>query len=239
MSIRFTIALIYLLTEAFAQHARYRGHWEKTWGVPTTQFSYANYGFAFSGHADVDLALRDSNRKYGHLQGRKILTIGGGNSNGRWTLASIRKLNYAIQAGRLAHYHGIAYDIEEGDSGLIREFLRSFQVAKAKGFFVVVTISKTAPYGVADAYYLMWYLIHSRYIDVISPIMYPSGQNFETCADSGGVDYSTLRGVPWEWYRLSYAAVVPSLWRTSLYSAASAFLRARGISTDGYIAWCA
>ncbi|PXF47164.1 hypothetical protein BWQ96_03106 [Gracilariopsis chorda] len=234
----FIVVIVCLLSEARSHHKTFRGHWEKTWDVSSTQFDSANFGFAFSGHVDVSRALRDSNAVFRNLEGKKILTIGGGNSNGAWTRRYIRKLNKAIRSGSLNSYHGIAYDIEEGQSGLTGDFLRSFWEAKRHGFFVLVTVSKTAPYGIRDARRLMWNIIHSRHVDVISPIMYPSGQNFQQCSDRGGVDFSTMQNVPWSWYRRSRAYVVPSLWRSSFYREAQSFLRGRGIVSYGYIVWC-
>lgn len=234
----FLVLLISLLSTARSQRTIFRGHWEKTWRVSSTRFDSANFGFAFSGEVDVDRALSEGRKVYNKLNGKKILTIGGGNSRGFWTRYHIRKLDRAIRSGALNAYHGIAYDIEEGQSGLTAYFLRSFWEAKKHGFFVLVTISKTAPYNVRDARLLMWNVIHSPYVDVISPIMYPSNLAFRTCRDRGGVDYTTLKDVPWSWYRRSRAYVVPSLWRSSFYRKARSFLRRQGINTNGYIIWC-
>ncbi|CAN8069460.1 unnamed protein product, partial [Agarophyton chilense] len=181
-----------------AHHHTYLGHWEKTWNVPSTRFKEANLGFAFSGNVDIGMALGNSSRVYRRLRGAKFITIGGGNKHGWWTRRVIADVDRAIRYGRFDGYRGIAYDIEEGDSGLRSYFERSFRRAKRRGFAIVVTISRTAPYQMQGAGRLMRTIIRSRYVDILSPIMYPSELGFQKCTERGGIDYQITRGVEWE-----------------------------------------
>lgn len=217
---------------------RYRGHWQKTWNVASTRFRSANLGFAFSGWPDPKNALRDSSKVYNNLEGRKIITVGGGNRNGRWTASKLRSVIHAIRTGGFRDYSGIAFDIEEGDSGLTGQFLYAFYYAKRARLLVVVTVPRTAPYGINDARKLMWNIVRSPNIDILAPMMYPSGVNYDQCSDNGGLFTGTLKRVPWSWFRNSRAAVVPSIWKPRYYSGARSFLKRYGIRTQGYITWC-
>lgn len=231
----FIISLSFLL---LCTDATYKGHWEKTWLVPTTSNSDANFGLAFSGWVNPDMALADSAKVYSNLMGDKIITLGGGNGNGAWHHAALQDVNAAIDGGSFTGYHGIAFDVEEGDSDLASAFLETFSKAKQAGYLVVVATSHTAPYGVADATNLMWAFITSTDIDVISPMMYGSEDAFLDCSRTGYLD-TISHEVPWFWFQYSQAAVVPSIWRPDQYDTAREFLASQDVKAQGYIAWCA
>lgn len=233
----FILALSFLLLCTDA--TTYRGHWEKTWSVPSTSSSDANLGFAFSGYSTSSSALSESAGVYSILKGIKIITLGGGNANGRWSHAALQDVNAAIDSGSFRDYNGIAFDVEEGDSGLSSAFLATFSKAKQAGYLVVVTVSHTSPYGVPDASDLIWAFINSHDIHIISPMMYASGTQFQDCSQSAHVDTSISNDVPWWWFHYSKAAVVPSIWSPHHYATASNFLKSQSVTTSGYIAWCA
>ena len=237
MKLIFCLFIAFLCTNSTAIYT-YTGHWQKTWRAPSTAFRNAQLSFAFSGEVDVRKALSESRKVYHNLRGaKKIITIGGGNRNGYWTKARINEVALYIDNRRFAGYQGIAFDVEEGESGLAPWFRWVFEKAKKARLDVVVTVSHTAPYQVADARDLVLSFINDPNIDIISPMMYSSGQSFKTCDQSGYLD-TRYWNVPWSWYARSRAAVVPSIWRRDHYKAARRFLAKKGIRARGYIIWC-
>lgn len=220
--------------------AFFQGHWEKTWRVDSSKFQEANFGLAFSGHSDVGKAISESSKVYNTLAGNKCITIGGGNSNGRWTKEVLSDINRAIDGGAFQNYYGISFDVEEGDIGLKDMFKHTFSRAKSAGFFVIVAFSHTAPYGITDARDLMMSFIYDNNIDVLSPIMYSTGTEYSSSSQQSPVDTSETYGknVPWELFQYSKAEVVPSLWNKNLYDSAAQFLQQKGVTPNGYIAWC-
>lgn len=242
MSVISALLLSFLLFSTNVSQAtamsRYRGHWQKTWDAPSTSFPNANLGFAFSGWPDPNSALEDSEKVYNNLEGEKIITVGGGNGNGRWTSSNLQSVIHAIRTDGFRDYSGIAFDIEEGESGLTGQFLDAFSSAKSAGLLVVVTTHRTAPYDIGDAPHLMWEIVHCPDIDILSPMMYSSGVNWEQCSDGGDLIFAPSEGVPWSWFGKSQAAVVPSIWKQDFYSEARSFFEGQGIRTQGYITWC-
>ena len=207
-----------------------RGYWWWTWSNTKAAPSDTNVGIAFSGWADVNQALSDSSGVYVKLPGMKILSIGGGNSNGRFTLSVLSSLNNAMSAGQLNAYAGISYDVEEGDAGLSEAFADSFSLAKQMGKTVFVTISHSAPYGIPDAASVMRSFLANSDIDYISPQLYTTGYELSN-------DFSTIAGVQWSEYASSKASIVPSIVRSSLYASAQQTFASYGVSTRGYIQW--
>ncbi len=61
-----------------------------------------------------------------------------------WSRRTLEDINRATRSGRFRLYRGIAYDVEEGDSGLSHDFERSFRLAKNRGFRVLVAVSHPA-----------------------------------------------------------------------------------------------
>ena len=164
------------------------------------------------------------------MPGKKFLTIGGGNSNGRWSLSALANLDNGIRSKQLSGYDGIAYDIEEGDSGLASAFSSSFVNAKANGLSVMVTVSHSQPYGISDAASLMTSFFSNSNIDYLSPQLYTTG--FEL-----GNDYSAP-GTAWGAYVSAKAKIVPSVVLGSRdYPAAKQFFAQLGISLFGFMQW--
>ena len=135
----------------------------------------------------------------------------------------------AIETNRFAGYQGIAYDIEEGSAGLEAQFAISFAAAKAKGMTVLVTVSHSCPYGIADAVSLMNSFFANRDIDLLSPQLYTTGQETSN-------DYTALN-VPWSAYAQAQAAIVPSIVRANLYPSAQSYFADQGVTLGGFVQW--
>lgn len=211
--------------------AKYIGYWCKTWD-PGTAPAGTNLGMAFSGYTDVAQALADSAKVLGSLQGKKYISLGGGNEAGSWSATALSAINDAIAANAFSEYDGIAYDIEEGDSGLSSAFAQSFAAAKKAGFSVLVTVSHSAPYGISDAYDLMQGFFPDANIDILSPQLYTDGSEPNN-------DYATTAGVTWPMYAAAKAAVVPStvLANDHYYDTAKAYFAKDGVTIEGAIGW--
>jgi len=205
------------------------GYWWWTWGTGSAPGD-TNIGIAFSGEANAAKAVSESKGIQGRLPGTKFLSIGGGNDAGSWTTAVLNDLNNAINSGSLAGYGGIAYDVEQGNSGLGSLFQTSFRLAKSKGFKVLVTVSHSAPYGFGDANSLMQTFFSDGNIDYLSPQLYTSGEESQN-------DYATSGGVSWNEYTKSRAHIIPSIVRGSLYSSAHSYFQGQGFNITGYIQW--
>ncbi|MCE9687148.1 LysM peptidoglycan-binding domain-containing protein [Shewanella sp. AS16] len=209
--------------------AEYRGYWAWTYSQSAVPAN-ATMSMAFSGWADVQTALQDSAPKLAHLVGTKFLCVGGGNQSGAFTSANLTALTAAIQAGECVGYEGIAYDVEEGYSGLESLFTASFATAKSKGFKVLVTVSHSAPYGITDSAALMKSFFADANIDFLSPQLYTSGKETSN-------DYSTSHGVSWSDYAACKAKIVPSLVNASMYDAAKDYFAGQGVSIRGFVQW--
>lgn len=207
-----------------------RGYWWWTWSRTKSAPDDTNVGIAFSGWADVNSAISDSSAVYSKLPGMKVISIGGGNANGRFTVSTLKSLNDALSSGTLNGYDGISYDIEEGDTGLESAFADSFSLAKKLGKTVTVTVSHSAPYGIDDAATLMRSFFSNTNIDYLSPQLYTSGTESSN-------DFSTQAGVQWTEYAAAKAAVVPSIVRASMYTNAQQTFASYGVTTKGYIQW--
>jgi hypothetical protein len=108
--------------------------------------SGAEFGALFDGWtaiADNWYPQFDSNFK-----GTRFLTVGGGNENGKWTLANINGVKNNLWAVKNKGCLGIGIDIEWGDRGLANAFTDLFATAKKNGLQVFVTVSGNAPYNV-------------------------------------------------------------------------------------------
>ncbi|WP_413203571.1 LysM peptidoglycan-binding domain-containing protein [Rhodospirillum sp. A1_3_36] len=205
------------------------GYWAKTWEHQTAPAG-TTLGLAFSGWTDPNEAIPQAHAICGRLTGDKYITFGGGNEKGAFTKDWLSKIDSVIQSGQLSAYQGIAYDVEEGDSGLSAAFQTSFATAKAKGLFVLVTISHSAPYGIHDAPTLMESFFADPNIDFLSPQLYTRGN--ETAND-----WATTDGVTWNSYAKAKAKIIPSIVHASLYTEAQSTLATHGVSTAGYVVW--
>jgi hypothetical protein len=200
--------------------------WQSSVSVPPN----TNVGVAFSGWADPNSALSDSNSVYSRLPGRKYISLGGGNANGRFTWSNLNSIESHINSGAFSAYQGIVFDIEEGDSGLLSAFNACFQAAKNKGFSVLVTTSHSAPYGIGDAANLMRSFFQNSNIDYLSPQLYSSGYEASN-------DYSTTFGVQWYEYASAKATVIPSICKYTYYDDAYNYFRTQGVTITGYVQW--
>lgn len=213
-----------------AEDASVCGFWRWTWSNTCTPPDGANLAIAFSGWSDPETALEDSVHIKNALAYKKYISLGGGNANGAFTSSSLAALTAAINAGDFDGYDGIAYDVEEGDSGLGLMFGHSFAAAKAKGFKVLVTVSHSAPYGISDACTLMHSFFADANIDYLSPQLYTSGNERAN-------DYATSGSVSWSQFAIAQAAIVPSIVSADMYQDAQVYFREMGVPVAGFIQW--
>ena len=205
------------------------GFWDWTYSdsIPP---SNATMSLAFSGEIDVDKVIENAEIVLASLVGDKYICFGGGNTVGAFTGEHLHAITKAINEGKFSDYDGIAYDIEEGNSGLEEDFKASFQAAKEKGFQVLVTVSHSAPYGISDAPQLMNSFFDNENIDFISPQLYTSGSESAN-------EYTISEGVKWSEYSNCKASVIPSIVTSSLYPSAQEYYLTQGVTLEGYIQW--
>lgn len=215
-------------TDPASPDASVLGYWCWSWDAGSAPAG-ANLGIAFSGWVSPAEALSNSLAVVNQLQGRKFICLGGGNSSGAWSNDAVNAVTQAIETNRFAGYQGIAYDIEEGSAGLEAQFAISFAAAKAKGMTVLVTVSHSCPYGIADAVSLMNSFFANRDIDLLSPQLYTTGQETSN-------DYTALN-VPWSAYAQAQAAIVPSIVRANLYPSAQSYFADQGVTLGGFVQW--
>lgn len=225
-------ALFSLLVLVSLSRADTKGFWWWTWSGISGAPSGTSLSVAFSGWTDPGNAIRDSASVVGKMPGTKYLSLGGGNANGHWDAASLRRITEAVNRGdfKTAGYHGLCYDVEEGDSGLAGAFRDSFAACRRNGLKVLVTVSHSAPYGIGDANALMQSFFSDGNIDILSPQLYTTG-------NEGSNDYSTTAGVQWESYANTRAAVMPAITKCGLYDDAKHVLGRSGIKVTGFIQW--
>lgn len=215
------------------------GYWNKTW-APSGAPPGATLGLAFSGYADPEQALQESQKVYASLVGNKYLSLGGsstaadGSKPGRFTHALLQSIVAYINAGRFVDYFGVAFDVEEGDGGLAGDFQQAFAACQAKNLKVLVTVSHSAPFDIPDAAQLMDGFFADANIDFLSPQLYSNGSETEN-------DYATTWGVSTTWaqYATAKASIIPSVVTASLYPSAQQFFQEQGVQTKGYVQWTA
>ncbi len=197
--------------------------------------SQTNLAIAFSGWAQLEHAWLESTTLYPNLPATasKFFSIGGGGYNGKFTRYHVTTIAAAIRANQFSPlYQGIAFDIEEADSGLIILFQETFALAKHRGLQVLVTTSHSAPYGASDATDMMRAFFQDDNIDYISPQLYTTGEeqvnDFEVTASAG---------ISWTEYAHSKAKIVPSIVHGGLYNDAKVFFASKGVTLSGYIQW--
>jgi len=184
----------------------------------------------FSGWITISDATSNCANIKSQLPGKKYLSFGGGNENGRWTLSALTNLDSGIKSNQLAGWDGIVYDIEEGDSGLATAFATSFATAKANGLGVLVTVSHSEPYAVSDAAALMTSFFSNSNIDYLSPQLYTTGSETTN-------DYTAV-GTLWSSYATAKAKIIPSVVLGSRdYPTAQTYFSQYGITLYGYVQW--
>ncbi|MFA7240974.1 MAG: LysM domain-containing protein [Sulfuricellaceae bacterium] len=207
------------------------GFWWWTWSPANAAPAGTNLGIAFSGWSDQAQALSSSATIKDRLPGGKFISVGGGKpETGSFTSANLASLTAAINAGAFAGYDGIAYDIEEGETGLETLFQQSFAAAQAQGFKVLVTVSHSAPYGINDAASLMQSFFADANINFLSPQLYTNG-------DETSNDYTTSGGVLWQQYAGAKAAVIPSIVNADMYQSAKTYFQQQGVTITGFVQW--
>jgi len=205
------------------------GYWDWTWeasGAPAG----ATLGVAFNGWADPAQALSDSEDVRSLLVGKKYISIGGGNNNGRFTQARLDSLKSKLSAGDFKAYEGLALDVEECDSGLASSFTDVLATAKSVGMETMVTISHSAPYGCDDASTLMQAFFADRNTDYLSPQMYTSGEEPTP-------DFDEAAGATFAQFAQARAAIIPSIVDGTHYQPVVQFFSGKGIQLSGYVQW--
>lgn len=164
------------------------------------------------------------------LPGKKFLSFGGGQNNGRWSSMALSNLDNGIKNKQLAGWDGIVYDIEEGDSGLASAFASSFANAKAHGFSVLITVRHSQPYGIPDAASLMKSFFSNSNIDYISPQLYTTGSEPAN-------DFTALE-TAWNMYASARAKIVPSVVQGLRdFPSALKHFSHYGVTLAGFIQW--
>jgi hypothetical protein len=224
--------LFSLLVLASLSRADTKGFWWWTWSGIGGAPSGTTLSVAFSGWTDPGNAIRDSAGVVGKMPGTKYLSLGGGNANGHWDAGSLARITDAVNRGdfKNAGYHGLCYDIEEGNNGLANAFRDSFAACRRNGLKVLVTVSHSAPYGIGDANALMQSFFSDGNIDILSPQLYTTG-------NEGSNDYATVAGVSWGSYANARAAVMPAIVKCDLYNDAKNVLGRSGIRVTGFVQW--
>jgi len=206
------------------------GLWYWTWSG-NINVGGTNLAVAFSGLTDPGSAMSNSAGTRAKLPGQKYLGLGGGNGNGRWSAGVLSSITSYCNGKKFGGYNGIAFDIEEGDSGLGNAFLNAFRACRNNGYKVLVTVSHSTPYGISDGASLMrTFFSNAGLIDYMSPQLYTSGYE-------GSNDF-TANGVGWSEYKPFSGKVIPSIVTGSMYgNAQSTFQSKYGITTVGYVQW--
>jgi len=208
------------------------GYWDKTWAAGSAPRG-ANLGVAFNGWADAGHALSDSAGVYNSLTGTKYISIGGGNANGRFSLALVQDLERRIKANAFSAWQGIALDIEEcSETGLASAFQAVLAAAKGKGLETMVTVSHSAPYGCTDAHELMRVFLADGNTDYVSPQLY--GPGTETSPD---FSETINANVTWTQYVGMRPKLIPSIVDHTHYRPTIDFFTAAGIPVAGYVQW--
>jgi len=221
----FLVALLFACNNAQSV----RGIWYWTWSGSFNDGS-ATLAVAFSGEVDADAAISSSKSVIGHLSGSKYISLGGGNGNGAWSSGAISKISSYCKSKKFSGYQGIAFDIEEGASGLGSAFVSAFKACKSAGYKVLVTVSHSTPYGIGDGSSLMkTFFSNAGSIDYMSPQLYTSG-------NEGSNDF-TQNGVSWSSYKPFSGKLVPSIVSANLYGSAQSYFKNLGITTVGYVQW--
>jgi len=222
---------LFLITFLFASTNAQdvRGIWYWTWSSSVNVGS-TNLGVAFSGYTDPGQAMSSANSVVNNLQGEKYISLGGGNSNGDWHASSLQSITSYCQQRQFTGFNGIAFDIEEGDSGLSDLFISTFNACKGNGYKILVTISHSTPYGISDGSAVMGaFFSNANSIDYMSPQLYTSGTESSN-------DFTAL-GVQWASYAPFSGKLVPSIVSANLYSDAQNYFAGLGITTVGYVQW--
>jgi len=210
-------------------NAQVKGLWYWTWSGGVNQGG-TNLAIAFSGITDPGSAISNSAGTKAKLAGQKYLGLGGGNAAGRWSASIISSVTSYCNGKKFGGYTGIAFDIEEGDSGLGGAFINAFRACKNNGYKVLVTVSHSTPYGIGDGTALMrTFFSNSGLIDYMSPQLYTSG-------NEGSNDYTT-NGVAWSEYKAFSGKLIPSIVTGSLYGNAQSTFKNYGATTVGYVQW--
>ncbi len=171
------------------------GFWMPTWPeVKPKQPLEATSVALFSGWPDPSKAVADSKPCMHLAHGALLISLGGGNENGRWTQDDIDAVLAALNNKLFIGYQGIMFDIEVGDSGLENGFQQVFALAKTYKYQVLVSVSHTAPYAITDNLKLMQSILADENVDVISPQLYSGGRVSKN-------DYTPTPGVPWSTYQ--------------------------------------
>lgn len=210
--------------------AKNMGYWNWSWSQGACPKN-ATMSIAFSGWSDMKKHLGNCHSMQSHLIGTKYISLNG-DENSRFTGLTLTEITRAIQMGQLDSYDGVAYDVEEGDSGLADHFFTCFKAAKDRGLKVLVTVSHSAPYGIDDADDLMHTFFMNDNIDIISPQLYITGEE-----STNNYQLTSNTKTTWADYAHSKAVIVPSIITASLYHSAKKYFYEQGVELDGYIQW--
>jgi len=218
--------------------ATFRGYWRKVWDKTEAIPSDTTDSVAFNGYADPSKAKEEADKVKSQLKGVKWISQGGGDKDGRTTEAGLNAWISKIKAGFFKDYSGIAFDTEEGDTGLCTHLNKAISAAKQAGFKTMVTIPHQQPFGIKDAPTLMRCIFSNTELDYLSPQVYSHGKekdaNFELTASW------TKDHLQWSAFGACKAKLIPSISFASQYEGVKSFFAsAKGgkKKTDGYVLW--
>ena len=157
-----------------------------------------------------------------------LLSYGGGNDIGRWTLPRLQAIYTTANRNFLASngYDGVVFDVEEGDAIAISEWNTAFDTLRQNGFIVVVTISHFAPYQMANANELVQDWMKNSRIDYLSPQLYTSGNEASN-------DWINLAS---EWLNVT-PNLAPSIVKESYYDQVPVTVQTDLPNNGGYFVW--
>lgn len=176
----------------------------------------------------------------------KLLSLGGGNAAGQFTVDSLRDIGTKESASAIsaAGYDGVMFDVEEvigPSNATIPAFSTAFATLKQAGFVIGVTISHSAPYATdipQDAVDLMKAFVADENIDIFAPQLYSSGEEAAPVFDETAqcVD----EGCTWDIFKgmAASATFAPSIVQDSHYAPTIEYFKANhSIDVHGYFVW--
>jgi len=156
-----------------------RGFYKFSWtgSDPYQGPSDTNVGVTFTGRLPGDPEANIAPMTKDPLS---LLSYGGGNELGAWTLAAVQAVAKPanLDAVIALNYDGIVIDAEEyasGHSVTVAQWNEMFAAIKAKGLLLIVTISHFAPYKMDNKNELVANWLSNPLIDYLSPQLYTSG----------------------------------------------------------------
>lgn len=243
-------AMLFTMTSATTKTSNdgdsFFGYYSWNWGAGSKGSGEAGEnGIAFTGLVDLDQALKGYTEGASwccpELKGQKMVTVGGGNAAGTFTVENVQGITRDIAHVREYNYSGIVFDVEQAQgtsADLSKAFEACFQAAKKEGLVTAVTTSHSAPYQTdspADAVALVKSWVASANLDILSPQLYSSGSEAAPQFDPTN---ACAPDCSWDLYKDFRGTFAPSIVDKSQYEATvDYFAKNYDISVKGFIQW--